>query len=384
MARHVPETHLIPLVLHVAAGRLPEITIFGDDYPTKDGTCVRDYIHVVDLARAHVLVLGALSRHDVGGRVYNLGCGRTGYSVREVIDAARRVTGKEIPVRVGPRRPGDPAMLIASSERIVRELGWRPTMPDLDDIIESAWRWMRKEAMKILGHVHTFNEERSSIDPWAHCSIKPTRWKVLWSITHRRMAHRDTPIPGQGAVIRHPENLLGSAAIITAKRYAIERRYEWIWILNGDRAPRKDALELLVNLYRRFEPEFQETAWLLASLPVDAVTQRRNHGFMITARGLREVRPPSTPLVYECDATIWSGSLYNLAAVQKTGLPPADYVMDIGELEYGYRGKRRGYRAFVHQGSLIDHNIGVPSVQLAPRRLGPISLKLVELQPFRC
>jgi len=142
--RHVPETHLIPLVLHVAAGRLPEITIFGDDYPTKDGTCVRDYIHVVDLARAHVLVLGALSRHDVGGRVYNLGCGRTGYSVREVIDVARRVTGKEIPVRVGPRRPGDPAMLIASSERIVRELGWRPTMPDLGDIIESAWRWMRE------------------------------------------------------------------------------------------------------------------------------------------------------------------------------------------------------------------------------------------------
>lgn len=142
--RHVPETHLIPLVLHVAAGRLPEITIFGDDYPTKDGTCVRDYIHVVDLARAHVLVLGALSRHDAGGRVYNLGCGRTGYSVREVIDAARRVTGKEIPVRVGPRRPGDPAMLIASSERIVRELGWRPTMPDLGDIIESAWRWMRE------------------------------------------------------------------------------------------------------------------------------------------------------------------------------------------------------------------------------------------------
>ncbi len=141
--RHVPETHLIPLVLHVAAGRLSEITVFGDDYPTKDGTCVRDYIHVVDLARAHVLVLGALSRPDGGGRVYNLGCGGTGYSVREVIDVARRVTGKEIPVRVGPRRPGDPAMLIASSDRIVRELGWRPTMPDLGDIIDSAWRWMR-------------------------------------------------------------------------------------------------------------------------------------------------------------------------------------------------------------------------------------------------
>jgi len=243
----------------------------------------------------------------------------------------------------------------------------------------------RGEAMKILGHVHTFNEERV-IDRSLGALLDQTYPvdEVLLVDNASTDGTLRRRFPDKVTVIRHPENLLGSAAIITAMRYAIERRYDWIWILNGDSAPRKDALELLVNLYRRFEPELQETAWLLASLPVDAVTQRRNHGFMITAGGLREVRPPSTPLVYECDATIWSGSLYKLAAVQKTGLPPADYVMDIGELEYGYRGKRRGYRAFVHQGSLIDHNIGGPSLQLAPRRLGPISLKLVELQPFRC
>lgn len=136
---HDPETHLIPLVLQAAAGRRPEVTIFGSDYPTADGTCVRDYIHVIDLARAHVLALDALPR---GSRIYNLGCGGVGYSVRQVIDTARAVTRAAIPVRIGPRRPGDPATLVASSERIRRELGWRPQHGELGVIIESAWRWM--------------------------------------------------------------------------------------------------------------------------------------------------------------------------------------------------------------------------------------------------
>jgi UDP-glucose 4-epimerase len=141
--RHDPETHLIPLVLQVAAGRRPDVTVFGDDYPTPDGTCVRDYIHVTDLARAHVLALEALADGGAGG-AYNLGCGGTGYSVRQVIDAARRVTGRPIVVRTGPRRPGDPATLVASSARITRELGWKPAFQDLDTIVESAWRWMRE------------------------------------------------------------------------------------------------------------------------------------------------------------------------------------------------------------------------------------------------
>jgi UDP-glucose 4-epimerase len=138
---HDPETHLIPIVLQAAAGRRPQVEVYGDDYPTRDGTCVRDYIHVVDLARAHILALSGLEERS---RIYNLGCGGSGYSVNEVIETARTVTGREITVRMGARRAGDPAVLIASSERIKRELGWQPEMQDLKVIIESAWRWMQE------------------------------------------------------------------------------------------------------------------------------------------------------------------------------------------------------------------------------------------------
>lgn len=144
--RHDPETHLIPCVLDVAAGRRANVTIFGDDYPTRDGTCVRDYIHVEDLAKAHVLALEAMAERKTGSQVYNLG-GGGGYTVREVIDTARRVTGHTIPVVAGPRRPGDPAMLIASSDRIAAELHWRPTRQNLLDIVESAWSWMMKRVV---------------------------------------------------------------------------------------------------------------------------------------------------------------------------------------------------------------------------------------------
>lgn len=134
---HSPETHLIPLVLQVALGRLPQIRVFGGDYPTRDGTCVRDYIHVIDLAQAHILALQALDR---GSRVYNLGNGQ-GFSVKEVIETSKRVTNCSIPSVIQDRRPGDPATLIASSDRIRRELGWAPKYPDLEDIIRSAWDW---------------------------------------------------------------------------------------------------------------------------------------------------------------------------------------------------------------------------------------------------
>jgi UDP-glucose 4-epimerase len=135
---HDPETHLIPLVLQVALDQRPHITVFGDDYPTRDGTCVRDYIHVVDLAQAHILAMEALDR--IGSRRYNLGNG-SGFTVLEVIEMARKVTGHPIPHVIGPRRPGDPATLIASSETISRELGWEPRYPDLETIIRSAWDW---------------------------------------------------------------------------------------------------------------------------------------------------------------------------------------------------------------------------------------------------
>lgn len=135
---HEPESHIIPLVLDVALGRRKDIKIFGQDYPTSDGTCVRDYIHVHDLARAHLLAFEALKERD--RLIYNIGNG-VGFTVREVVESARRVTGHPIPVEECPRRPGDPAVLIASSEKIGRELGWVPAYSKLDDIIETAWKW---------------------------------------------------------------------------------------------------------------------------------------------------------------------------------------------------------------------------------------------------
>jgi UDP-glucose 4-epimerase len=135
---HHPETHLIPLLLEVALGRRPSVRIFGTDYPTADGTCVRDYIHVEDLAEAHLLALRGLDAE--AAKSFNLGNGQ-GYSVREVVAAARRVTGHPIPTVDAVRRPGDPAILVASSEKIRRELGWVPRYPALEDIIGSAWAW---------------------------------------------------------------------------------------------------------------------------------------------------------------------------------------------------------------------------------------------------
>jgi UDP-glucose 4-epimerase len=143
--RHAPETHLIPLVLAAAAGTLAKISVFGTDYPTPDGTCVRDYIHVEDLAHAHVLALQTGEHGQC--RAYNLGCGGEGYSVRQVIDTAARVSGRHIPVEVGLRRPGDPAVLIASSRAIQRDLGWEPRHQELEVIISSAWSWMTRRGV---------------------------------------------------------------------------------------------------------------------------------------------------------------------------------------------------------------------------------------------
>jgi UDP-glucose 4-epimerase len=138
---HEPETHLIPVILQAALGQREGVTIFGTDYPTPDGTCIRDYIHVEDLIDAHVRVMEALSPGDT--RTYNLGIGK-GYSVREIIDATRRITGKEFTVKEGPRRPGDPPMLYADPAKIRRELGWAAKITDLGEIIASAWRWFQK------------------------------------------------------------------------------------------------------------------------------------------------------------------------------------------------------------------------------------------------
>ncbi len=138
---HRPETHLIPNVLKAVLHQDKPVSVFGTDYPTRDGACVRDYIHVIDVAQAHLLALEKLDR--LNGGVYNLGNGQ-GYSVLEVINAAKKVTGITMPVSIGPRRAGDPAVLVASSALAKKELGWKPQFPELESIIESAWNWLRK------------------------------------------------------------------------------------------------------------------------------------------------------------------------------------------------------------------------------------------------
>jgi len=137
--RHNPETHLIPLVLQAASGRREAITVFGRDYPTPDGTCIRDYIHVDDLCEAHLIALRALRRGEKGGH-FNLGTS-SGFSVAEVLDAARRVTGRPVRAIDADRRPGDPPVLVADSRAFQSRFGWRPKMPGLEPIIETAWRW---------------------------------------------------------------------------------------------------------------------------------------------------------------------------------------------------------------------------------------------------
>lgn len=142
--RHNPETHLIPLILRVATGEMEQIRIYGSDYPTTDGTCVRDYLHVSDLTQAHLLALQSLQK-GTASAIYNLGNSK-GYSVREVIETARRLTGHAIPAVVSARRAGDPAVLVADSGKIRRALNWKPRYEDLSQIIETAWMWAQKEA----------------------------------------------------------------------------------------------------------------------------------------------------------------------------------------------------------------------------------------------
>jgi UDP-glucose 4-epimerase len=139
---HEPESHLLPLILDVALGRRASIKVFGDDYPTPDGTCIRDYVHVADLADAHLLALEALESTRAAEQrlIYNLGNG-AGFSVKGAIESVRRVTGHPIPVEVHPRRPGDPAFLIATSDKAIAELNWKPKYTEMDDIVRTAWIW---------------------------------------------------------------------------------------------------------------------------------------------------------------------------------------------------------------------------------------------------
>ena len=237
--------------------------------------------------------------------------------------------------------------------------------------------------MRILGHIHTFNDE-AVIDRSLNALLDQTYPldEVIIIDNGSTDNTLNRPFPEQVKVIRHSEQRGTSGAVITGMQYALEKGYDWIWVIDADSAPRRDALQKLLELYQSFSADLQAKTWLLASLPIENTNQKVCHGVIFTPRGCRQVRPDPNKLFYECDFTIWSGSLFKLEAVKKVGLPEADYVVDWGEFIYGYLGKQAGYRAFTHQQSILDHNMEV--LHLTSYRFGPFSFGMRELAPFRC
>jgi rhamnosyltransferase len=238
--------------------------------------------------------------------------------------------------------------------------------------------------MRVLGHIHTFNEA-DVIDR----SLAALRGQsvpvegVLLVDNASTDGTLDREFPLDVTVVRFPDNRMTSDPIIEAMRFADARGYDWVWVLNGDTAPRPDCLATLLGFLASLPPADRDAVWLLAALPVDATTGEGVHGFRLSPRGLEQLHGAgSAP--YECDAAIWSGSLYRVDAVRRVGLPRSDYRMDVAEIEYGHRGRCAGLRSFVVPAAVAEHNIGGPSVRPAPWRFGPLRLELVELAPFRC
>lgn len=259
--------------------------------------------------------------------------------------------------------------------------------------------------MRILGYIHTFNDAEV-IDRSLQALLDQTC--PVEEIVLVDNASTDGTLtrsfPKQVAVIRNPENRGTSGAIIRGMQYALAKQYDWIWVLDADSTPCKDALEKLVELYQSFPPNLQEHVWRLSSLLIEfpkfAITTpfslrlakfggsqgpQPRHGTIFTPRGYIRVKPIPNEDVYEFNGSIWSGSLFKLEAVAKIGFPSADYFLDFDEYAYGYRAMRHGYRAFMHQGSIVNQNVtGEASLELRTYQIGPLSFKMIELPPIRC
>jgi len=238
--------------------------------------------------------------------------------------------------------------------------------------------------MRVLGHIHTFNE--AAVIDRSLAALRAQSHPVdgiLLIDNASTDGTLDRAFPSDVQVIRFDDNRLSSDPIIEAMQHAQKNGYDWVWILNGDTAPRPDSLAKLLALYESLEPAVRDSTWLLHALTRDAATGKCNHGFYVTDRGMRTAQPDGDA-PYECDATIWSGSLYRVADLATVGMPRSDYAMDIAEIEFGYRGRLHGLRAFVHPGAICDHNIGGASMAVEPARFGPFQVELIELKPFRC
>jgi rhamnopyranosyl-N-acetylglucosaminyl-diphospho-decaprenol beta-1,3/1,4-galactofuranosyltransferase len=240
--------------------------------------------------------------------------------------------------------------------------------------------------MKVLGFIMAFNDAEV-IDRAVKALLGQTYplKEILLVDNASTDGTSARSFPEAVTVIRHPENRGTAGAVTTGFQYALNKKYDWIWIIDADSAPRRDALEKLLCLYKTFTPGVQAQTRLVASLPVECSDQKPNHGIVFSpTKMMDQVRPEPGQEYYECDVAMWSGSLFRLEAVRQIGFPSADYFADWVEIEYGYRGKRYGYKTFVCLGSIVEHNIGGQSMTFTSYRFGPLSLRMFEFSPLRC
>lgn len=241
-------------------------------------------------------------------------------------------------------------------------------------------------SMKILAHIHTFNDE-DVIDLSIRSIMNQTHpVDEIIIVDNASTDHTlERRFPDKVKIIRHTQNLGTSGSVNTGMRHALEYHFDWIWICDADSAPRPDALEKLMAFYSNLSTEKQERVQSLFSLPVDVSNSEQYHGMVFTANGYEIVNPDPNVNAYQCDSTIWSGSLFKVEAIRQIGLPSLDYVLDWGENEYGYQGMKRGYKTYVVQFSLMDHNIDRnPTAWLySSIRWGPLSFKVMNLSAIR-
>ncbi len=237
--------------------------------------------------------------------------------------------------------------------------------------------------MKVLGHIHTFNDE-DVIDQCIQAVMAQTYPVEEILIVDNASIDKtlDRKFPDKVHIIRHDENTGTNGSVNTGMKYALEKDHDWIWILDADTLPLPDALEKLVRLYEGFPPELQEKTWTLSCLPKEERIDRLHHGVNFNEKGVYEISPDPDAEYYECDANMWTGSMYKLETVKEIGLPELDYVLDWGDVIYGYIGMRRGYKGFIHQSSIVLHNLH-PMDTLHYLRFGIRKVKVFWSPPIR-
>jgi GT2 family glycosyltransferase len=239
--------------------------------------------------------------------------------------------------------------------------------------------------MRVLAHIHTLNDA-DIIDRTIGAMQQQTH-PVDGILVVDNASRDDTlerPAVKRATILRHQENLGTSGAVISGLRFALEHDYDWIWVFDADSVPEPDALEKLLDLYASWPPNVQNETAFLACLYSDVQDGVPRHGGVFTLDGIDRVRPGPEQRHYPCHFTIWSGCLYRVAAVREIGLPNANYVLDWGEGEYGYRVMQAGYKGFIHQDAVLHHNIRGKSFNLLKIKLGPLSMTMLEASPIRC